>query len=68
MDRLAGKRSMKRYLDAFQGAWKLTDESNCDICYPIPIMEMNYYIGEDGADGTPPWFCEKHAREWNLLW
>ena len=68
MERLIGKRSLKRYLDAFQGVWELKDRTNCDVCYPIPIVEMNVYIRKYESTCPPPWFCEEHAREWDLLW
>jgi len=70
--RLARQSTIARYLTAFDNKWLLVDDMfDCDICQPLLINEINEFIKGHKAgepDQPPPWFCEMHAREWNLLW
>lgn len=65
----AGRKSLTKYLSAFNGEWKLTPPPDCDACHPIDLVEMNWYIREiqSGQDAPCLWLCNSHAREWGLL-
>jgi len=66
----ARRKSLVKYLSAFHGEWRLTPPTDCDVCLPIDVFEMNWYIKEirDGQDAPCLWLCGAHAREFNLLW
>lgn len=71
-ERLARKTTIENYLAAFDGKWTLVNDTfDCDVCVPLAVHEINSFVkshkaGEFGQ--PPPWFCEAHARKWNLLW
>jgi hypothetical protein len=55
----------ERYIRLCDTPWKLKDRKDCDICEDIlDRTTLSYWIGTN----TPPFFCEEHARELNLLW
>jgi hypothetical protein len=67
----ARKKGLLNYLSTFNGEWRLTSDVDCDVCAPLDVVEMNWFISErrkGRQDIARPWFCEAHAREFNLLW
>lgn len=56
---------MVYYLGACDIPWELKGEEDCDICIGVfQRANITYWIGV----GTPPFLCEPHACDFNLLW
>ncbi len=53
------------YIERCAETWVLRDSILCDVCSKALNKErIDGWI----EFGTPPFFCEEHARELNLLW
>ena len=64
---MAQRFDVLRHLKVSGNYW---ESMGCDICNPIPLKDLEEFLGEwdDDCQEPCPWLCEDHARELDLLW
>jgi hypothetical protein len=53
------------YIERCSEPWLMRDAPICDVCSnTLDKKRVDKWV----EASTPPYFCEEHARELNLLW